>query len=408
MTEINRRMSRATVFAAAVTLLTVSTILQLTPRRPAAADPAASFADAPMGAAAAAGVTGGSGGEVRVVSNLESKGAGSLREAAEKPGPAIVVFAVSGRIALREPVSVASDLTVDGRGADVTIVGKGLMVDGASNIVVRNLRLRGSPDSDSNDDAIAVSGGAKGVWIDHMDLAGFKDGLIDVTQGATGVTLSWNKLAEHGKTMLLGSNVQEGTPELVDITVHHNLYLGTGERNPMVRQARVHVFNNVIQSWGYAAESGYGMRSDCGGIVLVEANIFRPASNPRAVTVRQENCDPTRLPALRLQDNDLGGAEVEQARPTTVTNVDRAPVVPEPVGPALLAKVQTGAGWQMVANPTPIPDPKTEMPKLPGDPPGPAPSPGAGFPIAPLVAGAALVFGVGLGIVMGTRRRRRL
>ncbi len=371
-------------------------------------EPPVAFAEAPIGAAAVAGVTGGAGGRVRVVSQLGGDGPGSLRAAAETPGPAIVLFAVSGKIELRKTIAVASNLTIDGRGADVTVVGKGLVIDGGSNIILRNLRVRDSPESDSNDDAIAVAGGAKGVWIDHMDLTGFKDGLIDVTQGATGVTLSWNKLADHGKTMLLGSNVQEGTPDLVDITVHHNLYEGTGERSPMVRQARVHVFNNVLQSWGYAADSGYGMRSDCGGIVLVEANIFRPSENPRAVTTRGEKCDPTRQPALRLQANDLGGADAEDARSASVPNL-AGDVVPDPVGAALLAKVQSGAGWQQVANPVPLPAPE-EKPG-PADPAGPDPpsdSPGSssnGRALA--LVGGALAVGVGLGVVITGQARKR-
>src|SRR5690349_11392619 len=59
---------------------------------------AQTFADAPEGAAAAANVTGGGDGPIRVVRNLNDDGAGSLRVAAEKPGPAVVLFAVSGTI----------------------------------------------------------------------------------------------------------------------------------------------------------------------------------------------------------------------------------------------------------------------------------------------------------------------
>src|SRR5215210_7893652 len=62
--------------------------------------------------------TGGRGGKVYVVTNLNDKGAGSFREGVSgKSSPRIVVFAVAGTIHLESPVSIKSNVTIAGQSA---------------------------------------------------------------------------------------------------------------------------------------------------------------------------------------------------------------------------------------------------------------------------------------------------
>lgn len=49
-----------------------------------------------------------------------------------------------------------------------------------------------------------------GVWVDHMDLSSdrdhdkdYYDGLLDVTHGCYGITLSYNYLHDHWKAVLM-------------------------------------------------------------------------------------------------------------------------------------------------------------------------------------------------------------
>src|SRR5688500_11213914 len=58
--------------------------------------------------------TGGRGGKVMIVSNLNDKGDGSLRSALSTKEPVIVVFSVSGTIHLQTPLHIFSNTTIAG------------------------------------------------------------------------------------------------------------------------------------------------------------------------------------------------------------------------------------------------------------------------------------------------------
>ena len=58
--------------------------------------------------------TGGRGGKVFIVSNLNDKGPGSFREAATAKEKRIIIFTVSGPIHLETKLSVKGDVTIAG------------------------------------------------------------------------------------------------------------------------------------------------------------------------------------------------------------------------------------------------------------------------------------------------------
>ncbi|RPI30973.1 MAG: pectate lyase [Chloroflexota bacterium] len=91
------------------------------------------------------------------------------------------------------------------------------------------------------------------------------DGLVDITNASDLVTVSWNRFEDHDKVMLIGSS----DSTLYDtgrlrVTLHHNLFDGTGQRTPRVRFGQVHVYNNYykfINDLSYVYAWGVGIAS---------------------------------------------------------------------------------------------------------------------------------------------------
>jgi hypothetical protein len=227
--------------------------------------------------------TGGRGGKVFIVSNLNDDGAGSFRQSATAKMPRIIVFAVSGTIHLEKRLTIAGNVTIAGQSApgDGICLADQPVSIGGDNTIIRYLRFRmgdkyqrgGMVDGNGADDAFG-STRRKHIIIDHCSLSWSTDELLSVYAGDSS-TLQWNLLAEplnysyhfetgdkdyehHGYGGIWGGR---------HLSAHHNLIAHCNSRTPRfdgIRNApeeNVDYRNNVIYNWGHnnthAGEGGY-------------------------------------------------------------------------------------------------------------------------------------------------------
>lgn len=288
--------------------------------------------------------TGGLGGGDCLVASLDDRGPNTLRDCAERPDPQWIRFAVSGTIALATPIAVQSDKTIDGRGADIRIVGRGLRLAGVRNVIVHNVRLDDGGGDD--EDAIQLVDGTRHVWIDHVTLEDFTDGALDITRGATDVTVSWCHFRDHDKTMLIGASVDHVEDEAIRVTLHHNLFDGTVQRHPRLRYGRVHAFNNHYRRWG-----SYAIGASQRGQVRSQHNIFEAGDDPDAILTRVGD-DPESGRVRSDRDSRLGGAQIAEREADSVFDprADYAYAL-EDADDALRDRIAAGVGRRDVPAP---------------------------------------------------------
>lgn len=227
---------------------------------------AATYESSPVGwASQNGGTTGGTGGTTVTVTT-----ASALDTYLQASGKYIIK--VSGMISLSGMHKVASNKTIQGVGSSSGLNGGGLNLSSVSNVIIRNMVFK-----NASDDSINVQYSTN-VWIDHNDLSAGYDGLVDIKRASDYITVSWNKVHDHDKDMLLGhsdDNSSEDSGKL-RVTYVHNWFNGTVQRNPRVRFGNpVHVLNNYFYN-----NSGYGVASTCVAGVYVERNYFESVSNP--------------------------------------------------------------------------------------------------------------------------------
>lgn len=260
----------------------------------------------------ARGASGGYGGSIYRVTTLADSGAGSLRAGAESSSARWIVFDVSGTIRLDSPLKVGDDTTIDGRGQRITITGHGIAITKRKNVILHNLEVR-----EVKDDAVKIYQSER-VWVDHLSLSRAEDGLLDITEQSTGVTVSWCRLEEHNKTMLIGANNSRVADKAIHVTLHHNYFFKTIRRNPAVRYARVHLFNNVFSQWGEGS-GGDCVAATYESQLLLENNVFDPTlANRRALRVTVGQYIEVPGFVARRGNLLLGGAELFEREPTRV------------------------------------------------------------------------------------------
>ena len=199
-------------------------------------------------------VTGGRGGKIVHVTNLNDSGTGSLRAAVNGSDKKIVVFDVGGVIALKSDLKIGANTTIAGQTAPapgITVRYYTIRPD-ASNIIVRFIRFRRGQEKDVND-------GADAIWTRHQtgqiyDHCSFSWSIDEVASfyDNNNFTMQWCTLAEslnnagHGK----GAHGYGGIWGGKLASFHHNLIAHVNNRSPR--------FNGARYDWtGYTSNKLY-------------------------------------------------------------------------------------------------------------------------------------------------------
>ncbi|MBQ2130856.1 MAG: pectate lyase, partial [Prevotella sp.] len=118
--------------------------------------------------------TGGRGGKVIHVTNLNDSGTGSLRAAVSGSAKKIIVFDVGGVIALRSNLNIGANTTIEGQTAPspgITLRYYTVNPNG-NNIIMRFIRIRRGQEKDVNDGADASTARHfTNILLDHCSLS---------------------------------------------------------------------------------------------------------------------------------------------------------------------------------------------------------------------------------------------
>ncbi|TPV33374.1 T9SS type A sorting domain-containing protein [Paucihalobacter ruber] len=208
----------------------------------------------PTAVGAGAYTTGGRGGIVVHVTNLNDSGAGSLREALSMTVPRIIVFDVSGVININKFLylsGVNSNFTLAGQTAPeggITIAGGRVYFSGVTNYIMRHIRFKGGFQADwvphSGDDIGSASFSGVGnnvdIIVDHVSFGFGKTMPTWIPQGDNPdqfdkVTIQNCLFSETDKGAIVGKDVMQPTYRLTgDMTFIRNIFYNTRYRVPNV------------------------------------------------------------------------------------------------------------------------------------------------------------------------------
>lgn len=230
-------------------------------------------------------VTGGRGGKVYHVTNLNDSGEGSLRWALGQTGFKTIVFDVSGTIHLQSALNITGNTTIAGQtapGGGICVADYPVSVKG-SNVIVRYMRFRLGNKYVLQDGADGWDGlngmDSENIIIDHCSVSWSIDECCSFL-GNKNTTVQWSLVAQslvksgHSK----GAHGYGGNWGGAGASFHHNLLVHHTSRTPRLGprpttqlDERMDMRNNVIYNFG-----GNGCYGGEGMTVNIVNNYYKP------------------------------------------------------------------------------------------------------------------------------------
>lgn len=255
-------------------------------------------------------ITGGAGGEIITIASLSDLTSNSTKLSGNIPY--IVKFTTGTRICTSDNksiiINIGSNKTIYGATSGAGLKNIEMRV-GGQNVIIRNLVLGEViaydtlPDyAGTGNDALSLNG-ARHVWVDHceirsnttpLDINGnavsnpgdsdfakdFYDGLLDIKNGATWITVSNCYFHDHYKAVLCGSgddgpdtNKEGYSDSDMRVTFANNHWKNVNARQPLFRYGKAHIYGSYFDAGTFSGSASF-INCRAGSELYIEGNTF--------------------------------------------------------------------------------------------------------------------------------------
>ena len=185
------------------------------------------------------------------------------------------VVKVEDHIISTGTINIKSNKSLIGVTDSAHLEGIRIKINDAKNVILKNMTFSKVVQFDE----IEING-SQNIWIDGCDFftdkdhgSEYYDGLLDIKNAASFITVSNSKFHDHFKAILISSGDDSFQDTSIRITFHHNYFHHLGSRTPLLRFGKAHIFNN------YFKNCNSGINSRMGACIRVEENYFYHVSN---------------------------------------------------------------------------------------------------------------------------------